>query len=879
LGRGAFGRVFLARQNDLANRLVALKVSADMFGESQTLAQLQHTNIAPVYSVHQAGRFQALCMPYFGATTLADLLQNLESSASLPASGKALIGTLHNRHNVTVLTVVAGASAPTTVGPSSALAEHSVPKAPTNGKSKTALETLEKLTYVGAVLWVGARLAEGLAHAHDQGVVHRDLKPANILLTDHGQPMLLDFNLAQNSQLAAPSSRVGGTLPYMAPEHLEAFQGMGRVVDARSDLYSLGVILFELLTGKPPFPRRTGPTHEMLPQMVADRLGPPPRLRCWNKAASPAAEAIVRRCLEPDPTRRYQSARDLVEDLDRHRDNLPLRHTPEPSLAERARKWTRRHPRVLTSALGAVIAAVLVLGPAAGYVARENHLSRAANDTRDRFLPEKKAVEAMLNIQNPSTRQLTEGADLARHALQLYHALDSSWRDQATVRYLPEREQSRTRDDIQDLQLLLAQATAARADDEPDRRDELLHSALALNTLAERTSGNDPFSKAGWLQRADLARRLGRADEADEACRRADATMVRTARDCYLLGAAALAKRQFRESLPQLRKATELDPQCFEAWFCQGICLYELNQDTEAVECYRAALALWPNDYKFRVNRAAVYKRQRRFDEAEKDLTEAVRLAADSKDLPGILIERGQLRGNRGQHAEAVKDLTLALEKDPSRTWVYYTRAAERELAGDLDGARADRAEGERHPPTDEMGWNARGYAQLKTDPEAALNDFDEALKCNPRYLPAMQNKGHVLSDCLKKNEAALEVMNHEVALYPDFVKGRIGRAVLLARLGKTKEAVEDAELCLQQSTDPATSYQAANIYALAKPLTIKERTRALDLLSLALLHGFGLNEVDKDSDFDAIRKDAEFTRRVEAARALNQPGAPPKTE
>jgi len=110
VGRGAFGRVFLARQNDLANRLVALKVSADLFGESQTLAQLQHTNIVPVYSVHQAGRFQALCMPYFGATTLADLLHNLESSASLSMSGKALIGTLHNHHNVTVQTIVSGAT-------------------------------------------------------------------------------------------------------------------------------------------------------------------------------------------------------------------------------------------------------------------------------------------------------------------------------------------------------------------------------------------------------------------------------------------------------------------------------------------------------------------------------------------------------------------------------------------------------------------------------------------------------------------------------------------------------------------------------------------------------------------------------------------------
>src|SRR5205807_5897719 len=75
IGRGAFGRVYLARQRDLASRYVALKVSPDILGESQTLAQLQHTNIVPIYSVHRASPFQAVCMPYFGSTTLADLLK------------------------------------------------------------------------------------------------------------------------------------------------------------------------------------------------------------------------------------------------------------------------------------------------------------------------------------------------------------------------------------------------------------------------------------------------------------------------------------------------------------------------------------------------------------------------------------------------------------------------------------------------------------------------------------------------------------------------------------------------------------------------------------------------------------------------------------
>src|SRR5204863_676547 len=117
------------------------------------------------------------------------------------------------------------------------------------------LDKLEGLSYVEAVLWLGARLADGLTHAHERGVVHRDLKPANVLLTDDGQPMLLDFNLSDDQRLrgSAPAAQVGGTLPYMPPEQLEAFQhGKAAPADPRGDLFSLGVILYELLTGRFP---------------------------------------------------------------------------------------------------------------------------------------------------------------------------------------------------------------------------------------------------------------------------------------------------------------------------------------------------------------------------------------------------------------------------------------------------------------------------------------------------------------------------------------------------------------------------------------------------------------------------------------------------
>src|SRR5262245_16987074 len=176
LGEGAFARVYLARQGDLANRHVVLKVSTDIHEELQTLAQLQHTNIVPIYSVHRAGQLHAVCMPYFGATTLANVLQEWRGRESLPQSGKELVSTIVNRKS----TVRGADSAARQSGSGSQSGGSPTPPAeiPVSIGSTVNLEILEAFSYVEAVLWIGSRLADGLAHAHERGIVHRDLKPA-----------------------------------------------------------------------------------------------------------------------------------------------------------------------------------------------------------------------------------------------------------------------------------------------------------------------------------------------------------------------------------------------------------------------------------------------------------------------------------------------------------------------------------------------------------------------------------------------------------------------------------------------------------------------------------------------------------------------------
>jgi eukaryotic-like serine/threonine-protein kinase len=520
LGRGAFARVFLARQVELADRPVALKISAERHDEAQALAGLRHPNIVPVYSVHRAGRLQALCMPYLGSLTLADVYRDLEGMPSLPQSGKGLVTTLMARQGTTCTSRVTPSDRP---GSAPDLApERSGPVVPPGESARPGpadtLRMLEGMGYVEAVLWLAARLADGLAHAHGRGIVHRDLKPANILLADDGQPMLLDFNLSEDARPrdGATSPGVGGTVPYMSPEQLQAYSGADRRVDQRSDVYALGVILFELLTRRHPFPTPAKLGSEGLACTLQARLQPPPRLRPRNPAVSPAVESIVRRCLEPDPERRYQSAADLKEDLQRHLADLPLLHAADRSPGERLRKWRRRH-RLLAATAGLLTAAVVVVAILApGFVERGRRLARLeAAESLRRTAEDVRAARALLLDREAGREQQEEGVRLCRSGLERFGALaPRPWQEHAAVQALDAGEREQLGEHVGNLLFLLAEALRQRAPWSADANPEgQLRQALELNTRALACYQGRETPPALWRQRADLAGILGEKDE------------------------------------------------------------------------------------------------------------------------------------------------------------------------------------------------------------------------------------------------------------------------------------------------------------------------------------------------------------------------------
>jgi serine/threonine-protein kinase len=203
------------------------------------------------------------------------------------------------------------------------------------------------------------RLAGAVQHAHERGIVHRDLKPANVLVTADGTPKITDFGLAKRLGAGDGLTERGallGTPGYMAPE-----QALCREVGPPADVYSLGAILYELLTGEPPF--RTPSLLRTLGQVVSQPPRPP---RVLRRGIPRDLESICLKCLQKEPPQRYASAGELAEDLHRFRTGCPVL-ARRPHIWRRALAWVRQHPGTAGTCLGFALGAAATLVALAGH--------------------------------------------------------------------------------------------------------------------------------------------------------------------------------------------------------------------------------------------------------------------------------------------------------------------------------------------------------------------------------------------------------------------------------------------------------------------------------------------------------------------------------
>ena len=363
IGRGGMGTVYEAVQLSLGRR-VALKVlpfaaalnarQLQRFkNEAHAAAQLHHTNIVPVYAVGAARGVHFYAMQLIEGQNLATLIEDLrrcEAPNPSPASQPPRSGAADQTGPFSPVPL-RGAS------PEEGFGNSAADTRPNLGAQLSTQRSGRGRDFFRTAARLAAQAAEGLEYAHEGGVVHRDIKPANLLVDDRGTVWITDFGLAQfHTDVAlTQTGDMLGTLRYMSPEQAG---GQRHLIDHRTDIYSLGSTLYELLTLRPIF---DGADQQTLLQQILHEEPRPPR--AIDASIPPELETIVLKAAGKTPAERYATARDLADDLNRFLRDEPIL-ARRATLVQRGRKWLRRHPSVLVA--GAVLLLLLAMGSLVG---------------------------------------------------------------------------------------------------------------------------------------------------------------------------------------------------------------------------------------------------------------------------------------------------------------------------------------------------------------------------------------------------------------------------------------------------------------------------------------------------------------------------------
>jgi serine/threonine protein kinase len=296
LGRGGTSQVYLAREEAMGGRTVALKISEDRGPEPAVIARLDHPRIMPGFSVcyDPSWGLRGLCMPYRSGLPLDALIRR-----AWPLRGS---------HGATAFWEVLAAE-PASPGPAPALDWPGWHGFPVGGR------------YEQAAAWIALGICQAVSYMHAEGVVHCDIKPSNVYVSCRDGPLLFDFDFARSGD--DPDPVAGGTLAYMAPEQLCAVVDPGprawAEVEASADIYAIGLTLVELLLGTlPDIPSPTLPPPRVTRELLDRRSRPGPRPWMATDLIPPALGAVLGRCLSPSPGMRYGDARALASALTRY---------------------------------------------------------------------------------------------------------------------------------------------------------------------------------------------------------------------------------------------------------------------------------------------------------------------------------------------------------------------------------------------------------------------------------------------------------------------------------------------------------------------------------------------------------------------------------
>jgi serine/threonine protein kinase/tetratricopeptide (TPR) repeat protein len=831
LGEGGFGVVYLAEQRQPVRRKVALKVLkagtdrrqviARFEAERQALALMDHPNIARVFDGGTIGERTATTGDATGL------------SAKRPALGIA--------QPYFVMELVKGVSI------TAYCQQHGVA--------------------IRDRLGLFVDVCQAVQHAHQKGIIHRDLKPSNVLVTlEDGRPRVkvIDFGIAKalgqqltDKTLVTGVTQLVGTPLYMAPEQAAMSPGD---VDTRTDIYSLGVLLYELLTGTTPFSteRLQGSGYEAMRRIICEEEPPRPSTRLQNRPSLYELDWIVMRCLEKDRNRRYETASALAADVRRYLHNEPVSACP-PSAWYRLRKFAGRHKGGLAIAACAIVA-VTAVAASIGWALRdraaraadierteqERELTvrgqvRGALDTASTLISENQLTGARLKLaearaQLGNDRSILD--DLAREMDAADAALD---RFQQFRAFIDRAHQAET------APLLQLPLTAQGAEPPSDAPSWERRPAAAVPLLIKALDHYEVLKRNDWytgldvgllgpaqvefIRRTAYEELLWLADDlvsrqrdhdtglevaVDAAARRALAYLDRAetahqpTRAFFALRARChKALHDESASSKDRESAAKAPPTLALDLYFQGQAAYDAKNLPDAVQAFEAALRLEPTHYWSLMRLGACWCD---LGQTPEDFTTAVvaftGCIQQRPDHAHPYYCRGVACDKLRRFKDGVADFTKAIALEPTFAAAWSNRGYAQRQLGDARKAVDDFSRAIALDATDANVWNMRGAAYLDRlrEPTKALDDFQCALKLDAKDPRFWTNLGNAHAD-LNKLKDAIVAYDEAIRLEPNYYKAWYDRGNAHLRMRRLEEALADFTQAIKLKPDAVRAW------------------------------------------------------------------------
>jgi len=840
LGRGGMGVVYEARQVSL-NRRVALKVLPPALGlspqatkrferEARAAAKLHHTNIVPVHAIGEQEGYHFYAMDVVDGQSLDHILEDASGGQANPLLEATVTRAAEE---------LPEKASPTTTGGETSTSTSLSDSAPGGRR------------WFDVVVKLVAEVAEALQYAHGRGIIHRDIKPANLMLSAEGHLCVTDFGLAR--MLQEPGMTVSGSLlgtpAYMSPEQIAA----GRVtVDHRTDVYSLGAVLYELLTLQRPFPGKS--REEVLTAVLTHDPRPPRR---FNGKIPVDLETICLKALEKNPERRYRTAGELAQDLRRYLQG-GLIQARRAGVVRRTVKSVRRHP---TAAVAVVLSIAFLM--VIGGVMRLSTKREAAESTERATAQARLAltegdyeaalahIDDALSIdpERPDARQirarllirLDRPVEAYEDAQRVLASNPDDWTAHLVLAGLAKGGWDRTRN----LPTISAEEHIAFVESRaPDTADAYYLRSLAADSptkaleLLDRALSIDPVHVDSVLAKI---RRLEEVKDYPAALEECDRLVLLRPKSAEIRRVRAWLNRQSGDwigALAEMDRAIELDPDDPSNREHRARAYFALSLFEEAVVEVTRAIELNADQASYYALRARCLKKMGRYDDAILDARRSISLSPDDPSSWRVLLgayfdsrqddrvretlsefttkakswgdpsARSKAHSfaalyfrNLGDTDRAVAETESALQLDPHNASALVERAKVLELTGD-NNLRAQNLESASQIVHDlersaESRLGAAKVGQIANLPDEGLSLLDRLAEDYPRWYEVYQSRG-VSHIYLGNIEAAIDDWVKTTELAPGFAGGYGNLGYAHSRLGRVREALEFYEKALE---------------------------------------------------------------------------------